>query len=94
MSALSVAARWGDGSVLLGLDRRRGRAVRSTDSREEGVGNHFRWSLRMRYGVAVSAQRLFLGLGEAERKPTMELPSGGGGAECVEPRVPTSGVEA
>jgi hypothetical protein len=94
MPALSAAARWGDGSVLFGLDRRRGRAVRSTDSREEGVGNHFHWSLRMCFGVAVPEQRLFLRLGEAERKPGIELPSGGGGAERVEPCVPTSGVEA
>jgi len=52
--AMSAAARWGDGSVLLGLDRRCGRAVRSTDSEEEGVGNHFLWSLRMRLGVAAT----------------------------------------
>jgi hypothetical protein len=92
--AMSAAARWGDGSVLLGLDRRCRRAVRSTDSEEEGVGNHFLWSLRMRLGVAVPEQRLFLRLGEPEWKPTVELPSGGGGAERVEPCVPTSGVEA
>ena len=94
--AIAAAARWGDGSVLLGLDRRCGRAVRSTDSEEEGVGNHFPWSLRMCLGVAVPEQRLFLRLGEAGRKPTLELPSGGGGAERAETVCPekTSGVEA
>jgi len=52
--AMSGAARWGDGSVLIALDRRCGRAVRSSDSRNGGVGNHFRWSLRMRLGVAAT----------------------------------------
>ena len=93
--AMPAAARWGDGSVLFGLDRRCGRAVRSTDSRERGGGQPLPLVIEnASWRCCYAGQRLFLRLGEAERKPVIGLPSGGGGAERVEPCVPTGGVEA
>ena len=76
------ARRRGEGAVLIQLDRGCGRAVRSGDSRNEGVGSHSPWSLRMCLGVVVARNACSSSpAGRRAGAHAMGLLSGGGGAE-------------
>jgi len=78
-----------DGADLIELDRTCGCAVNSHDSRNEGVGSHSPWSLRMCLGAALLERRQFHVPGEGSGKLWRWW-----GGTLWNLRVPTSGVEA